>query len=75
MEELLLSRAEAAKVLGISITTLDQLRFEGKLTYIQYKRNGKVWIPETEINKLIKKATKRCIVEQLRPTVRKVRAR
>lgn len=75
METFLLSRAEAAKVLGISITTLDQLRSEGKLAYIQYKRNGKVWIPNSEINKLIKKATKQCTIEQFRPTVRKVRAR
>ena len=71
----LLSRTEAAAMLRISLPTLDQARMDGQLSYIQAKPNGKVWIPETEIENFIERSMKKSISEQLSPTVRKVRAR
>ncbi len=36
----LITRKEAAKILGISLTTLDVARTEGLVSYIQYVENG-----------------------------------
>lgn len=49
----LLNREQAAERLGISISTLDSERYRGNLAYIQRKRNGKVWIPETAIEEYL----------------------
>ena len=53
----LLTRLEAAERLGISHDTLDRLRAEGKLAYIQHKPGGKVWISEDAIDEYIARAT------------------
>lgn len=38
--EKLISRKEAAKLLGISIATLDAARNSGLISYVQYVQNG-----------------------------------
>lgn len=53
----LLTRLEAAEMLGISHDTLDRLRAEGKIAYIQHKPGGKVWITEDAIAEYIARAT------------------
>lgn len=53
----LLTRLEAAEMLGISHDTLDRLRMEGKLAYIQHKPGGKVWITEDAIMEYLARAT------------------
>ena len=40
--EKLITRKEAAKLLGISLTTLDEARNSGLITYVQYVPNGGV---------------------------------
>lgn len=49
----LLTRKQAAALLGISVSTLDNERFSGNLEYIQRKENGKVWITEEAIKDYI----------------------
>lgn len=41
--EKLISRKEAAKLLGISIATLDAARNSGLISYVQYVQNGCVY--------------------------------
>lgn len=53
----LLTRLEAAERLGISHDTLDRLRADGKIAYIQHKPGGKVWISEDAIAEYIARAT------------------
>lgn len=45
--EKLISRKEAAKILGISVTALDQARSCGHITYVQYVENGCVYFTES----------------------------
>lgn len=42
--EKLITRKEAAKLLGISLATLDEARNSGLISYIQYVPNGCVYI-------------------------------
>ena len=44
--ERLLSRKEAATVLGISLATLDAARMDGLISYVQYVNNGCVYFTE-----------------------------
>ena len=53
----LVTRKEAAKMLGISVATLDSVRSSGELSYIQYVKNGKVFFTITDIQKFISKNT------------------
>ena len=70
----LLTRTEAAAMLRISLPTLDQARMDGQISYIQAKPNGKVWIPESEIDKFLEKSMTRSIPEIVRNTIRKPRS-
>lgn len=45
--EKLISRKEAAKLLGISIATLDAARNSGLISYVQYVQNGCVYYNTT----------------------------
>ena len=45
--EKLITRREAAKLLGISISTLDEARNNGLISYIQYVPNGCVYFTDT----------------------------
>ena len=47
--EKLITRREAAKLLGISISTLDEARNNGLISYIQYVPNGCVYFTDTGI--------------------------
>lgn len=53
----LLTRSDAALRLGVSVVTVDRLRKAGKLGYIQYAQNGKVWITEDAIAEYIARST------------------
>ena len=53
----LLTRKEAAALLGISLPTLDLERTTGRLTYIQRKPGSKVWITEEAITEYLARAT------------------
>lgn len=55
----LYTRKEAAKMLGISITTLDTARKEGLISYIQYVPNGSVYFTNTSIQEYIARNTHR----------------
>lgn len=69
----LLTRLEAAERLGISHDTLDRLRAEGKIAYIQHKPGGKVWITEDAIAEYIARATHPA--EPVRPALATYRTR
>ena len=72
----LLSRKDAAKRLGMSLVTLDENRNSGKLTYIQSKPGGKVWISEDAIAEYLARATHHAHdkVKPVQSTYRKRRA-
>ena len=44
--EKLITRKEAAEILGISIATLDAARNNGLISYVQYVQNGCVSLPQ-----------------------------
>lgn len=69
----LLTRTEAAEMLGISCDTLDRLRAERKIAYIQHKPGGKVWISEDAITEYIARATNPA--QTLQPVVATYRRR
>lgn len=45
----LLTRKQACERMGISHDTLDRLRKDGKIAYVQQSPNGRVWISEDAI--------------------------
>lgn len=55
----LLTRKEAAQILGISLTTLDLARTEGQISYVQYVENGCVFFTEAGLQEYIARATHR----------------
>lgn len=64
----LLTRKEAAVLIGVSLMTLDAMRSSGQLAYIQRKPGGKVWITEEAIEECLARAT-----HQARPELRSIR--
>ena len=70
----LISRKDAARILGISIKTLDQARLNGTIAYVQFVENGCVYFTETAIEEYIAKCTRRAQpTEPSRSTYRKKR--
>ena len=69
----LLTRLEAAERMGISHDTLDRLRMEGKIAFIQHKPGGKVLISEDAIEEYFARATHPA--EPVRPVLRTYRKR
>lgn len=63
----LLTRKDAAKMLGISLVTLDSERAAGHLAYIQRKPGGKVWVTAEAIEDYLSRAT-----HQARPQAKPV---
>lgn len=61
----LLTRKEAAELLGMSLPTLDLERTAGRLAYIQRKPGSKVWITEEAIAEYLARAT-----HQARPEIK-----
>ena len=55
----LFSRKDAAKLLGISLTTLDNARIEGLISYVQYVSNGCVYFPESALQEYVARSTHR----------------
>ena len=55
--EKLITRKEAAKILGISITTLDAARNNGLISYVQYVQNGCVYFTDMGLQEYIAFAT------------------
>lgn len=71
--EKLITRREAAKLLGISISTLDEARNNGLISYIQYVHNGCVYFTDTGLQEYIAKCTHRAKPMEKRTTYRNVR--
>lgn len=57
--EKLLTRKEAAKLLGISIDTLDAARTKGQVSFVQYVENGCVYFTEQSLQEFIARSTHR----------------
>lgn len=58
--EKLISRKEAAKLLGISIATLDAARNSGLISYVQYVQNGCVYFTDAGLQEYICKMHPSC---------------
>lgn len=71
--EKLITRKEAAKLLGISIATLDEARNSGLISYIQYVPNGCVYFTDAGLQEYIAKSTHRAKPMEKRATYRNVR--
>lgn len=71
--EKLITRREAAKLLGISISTLDEARNNGLISYIQYVPNGCVYFTDTALQEYIAKCTHRAKPTEKRITYRNIR--
>ena len=71
--EKLFTRKEAAKILGISLTTLDDARSSGLISYIQYVPNGCVYFTDAALQEYVAKSTHRAKPMEKRSTYRNVR--
>lgn len=71
--EKLITRKEAAKILGISIATLDAARQNGLISYVQYVPNGCVYFTNTALQEYVAKCTKRARPAETSMTYRKKR--
>ena len=72
--EKLISRKEAAKLLGISIATLDAARNSGLISYVQYVQNGCVYFTDAGLQEYIAKCTHRAKPMEKSTTYRKPRS-
>ena len=75
--EKLISRKEAAKLLGISIATLDAARNSGLISYVQYVQyvqNGCVYFTSAGLQEYIAKCTHRAKPVEKSATYRKLRS-
>ena len=57
--ERLITRKEAAQILGISIATLDAARNNGQISYVQYVPNGCVFFTDSGLQEYVAKCTHR----------------
>ena len=71
----LISRKEAAKILGISLATLDAARNNGLISYVQYVENGCVYFTEAGLQEYIAKSTHRAKPLEKRMTYRTPKVR
>lgn len=71
--ENLITRKEAAKLLGISLSTLDEARNNGLISYIQYVPNGCVYFTNAGLQEYIAKSTRRATPLKKKTTYRNVR--
>lgn len=71
--EKLITRKEAAKLLGISIATLDEARNNGLVSYIQYVPNGCVYFTSVALQEYVAKSTHRAKPIDKKETYRNVR--
>ena len=71
----LITRKEAARLLGISVKTLDLARESGAIAYVQFVENGCVYFTENAIDEYIAKNTYQAkISEDGRTTYRRRRS-
>ncbi len=71
----LFSRKEAARLLGISVKTLDLARASGAIAYVQFVENGCVYFTENAIEEYSAKNTYQAkISEDGRTTYRRRRS-
>lgn len=71
--EKMFTRKEAAKMLGISITALDQARSCGLISYVQYVENGCVYFTEVALQEYVARCTHRAKPIENNLTYRKLR--
>ena len=71
--EKLITRKEAAKLLGISLATLDEARNSGLISYIQYVPNGCVYFTSAYLQEYVAKCTYRAKPLEKKATYRNVR--
>ena len=71
--EKLITRKDAARILGISIATLDAARTSGLISYIQYVPNGCVYFTDAGLQEYVAKFTHRPRPEEKAATYRKIR--
>ena len=57
--EKLLTRKDAADLLGISLATLDNARSSGMISFVQYVPNGCVFFTEESLQEYVAKSTHR----------------
>lgn len=69
----LITRKEAAEILGISIATLDAARNNGLISYVQYVENGCVYFTEKCLQEYIARCTHRAMPVENKQTYRKPR--
>lgn len=70
--ERLITRKEAARILGISIATLDAARTSGQIAYVQYVPNGCVFFTDSGLQEYVAKCTHQAKpVERIGLTYRK----
>ena len=69
----MITRKEAAKILGISIAALDQARTTGQISYVQYVENGCVYFTETALQEYVARCTHRAKPLENNATYRKPR--
>lgn len=72
--EKLITRKEAAEILGISIATLDAARNNGLISYVQYVENGCVYFTDIALQEYIAKCTRRAKPVDKSGTYRKSRS-
>lgn len=72
--EKLITRKEAAEILGISIATLDTARNNGLISYVQYVQNGCVYFTAAGLQEYIAKCTHRAKPVERSTTYRKPRS-
>lgn len=70
----LITRKEAASILGISVKTLDAARTDGLISYVQYVENGCVYFTKVGIQEYIAKCTHRAKPMERAATYRKPRS-
>ena len=71
----LISRKEAAKILGISLATLDAARNSGLISYVQYVENGCVYFTEDGLREYIARSTRKAKPLEKRTAYRPPKAR
>ena len=71
--EKLITRKEAAEILGISIATLDAARNNGLISYVQYVQNVCVYFTSAGLQEYIAKCTHRAKPAEKNATYRKPR--
>jgi predicted site-specific integrase-resolvase len=71
--EKMITRKEAAKLLGISLATLDEARNNGLISYVQYVPNGCVYFTDASLQEYVAKCTHRAKPVEKKSTYRNVR--